>query len=298
MATNTLGGVNLAQIAEEAIDYLGSQFFPVNMFTTNFSSDIAQRGESVTTRIVSGFTSQDVSGGYSTNAQNSTTTAVTTTLSNFKGVPIEINDSEISKAGDRDWLMKNFYKPLFEATTKAFVDDLLALVTNANFSNATTQAVGGFDADVLADIGGALTTRKVPYDRRAMLLSPTYHAALAKDSSLHDISASGDSDVIINNRVKRARGFDVFEYEAIPGNSENLVGFGCGRSALVFAVRPVYKPEVPSVNVKNMVEPNSGLPFQFRLWYSPDNGVWYLSAGFLYGVSVGQAAAMQRIVSA
>ena len=279
-------------------NYLGSQFFPVNMFTSNFSKDIAQKGESVTTRIVSGFTSQDVSGGYSTNAQNSTTTAVTTTLSNFKGVPIEIKDAEVTKAGSRDWLMKNFYKPLAEATVKSLVDDLLALVTNANFSNKTTQAVGGFDADILADIGEALTTRKVPYERRAMLLSPTYHAALAKDAALHDISSSHDPAVIIDNRVKRARGFDVYEYEAIPGNSENLVGIGCGRSALVIAVRPVYNPQVPHVDIQNVIEPNSGLPFQFRLWYSPDTGRWYLSGGFLYGVSVGQAAAMQRIVSA
>ena len=298
MATNSLSGVNLAQISREAIDYLGSQFFPVNLFTSNFSKDIATKGESVTTRIVSGFTSQDVSGGYSTNAQNAVTTAVTTSLSNFKGVPIEIKDAEVSKAGNRDWLMKNFYRPLAEATIKSLVDDLLALVTNANYSNKTTQAVGGFDADVLADIGGALTTRKVATDRRAMLLSPTYHAALAKDSALHDISSSRDPAVIIDNRVKRARGFDVFEYDAIPGNSENLVGFGCGRSALVIAARPVYQPEMPSVKIEQMTEPNTGLPFQFRLWYSTDNGCWYLSGGFLYGVSVGQSAALQRIVSA
>lgn len=298
MATNTLGGVNLAKIAQEAIDYLGSQFFPVDMFATNFSKDIATKGESVTTRIVTGYTSQDVSGGYSTNAQNSTTTAVVTTLSNFKGVPVELKDLEITKAGNRDWLAKHFYKPLAEATIKSLVDDLLALVTNANFSNSTTKAVGSFDADTLADISQELTTRKVAYDRRSLLLAPTYHAALAKDSSLHDISASGDRAVIMENRVKRARGFNIYEYEAIPGNSENLVGFGCGRSALVIAVRPVYNPSVPSVNIENVVEPNSGLPFQFRLWYSPDTGKWYLSGGFLYGVSVGQAAAMERIVSA
>ena len=204
----------------------------------------------------------------------------------------------MTKAGSHDWLVKNFYKPLAEGTVKALVDDLLALVTNANFSNVTTQAVGGFDADILADIGGALTTRKVGYDRRSMLLSPTYQAALAKDAALHDISSSHDPAVIIENRVKRARGFNVYEYDAIPGNSENLVGFGCGRSALVIAVRPVFNPDVPSVDIENITDPNSGLPFQFRRWYSPDTGKWYLSGGFLYGVSVGQAAAMQRIVSA
>lgn len=298
MATNTLGGINLAAIARDAIDYLGSEFFPVNLFSTNLSKDIATKGESVTTRIVTGYTAQDVTSGYSGNAQNTTTTAVTTTLSNFKGLPVEIKDIEITKAGNREWLMKNFFKPLQEATLKSLVDDLLALVTNANYSNKTTKAVGLFDADVLADIKGELTKRKVPKRGRSMLLHPDYHTALLKDTSFSDKSASGDGDVIKEGRIVKARGFNLFEYEGVPGNSENLVGFGCGRSALVLAVRPVYKPEVRHVQVENIVEPNTGIPFQFRLWYSPNTGRWYMSGGFLYGVSKGDANALQRIVSA
>jgi hypothetical protein len=295
---NTLGGINLAAMADETIKFLGSEFFPVNLFSTNFTKDIAQRGESVTTRIVSSLTAQDVSSSYSSAAQDVTSTAVTTTLSNFKGHVAKFTDLEISKAGDAQWLMNHWMEPTREATMKALIDDLLALITNANYSNKTTKAVGVFDADVVADIAGALTTRKVSQKHRALLLDPTYYTALSKDSSVHDLSAYGNSDAIKDGVLSRVRGFNVHQYEAIPGNSENLKGFAVGKSSLVIAVRPVYKPEIQHVAVENRIEPNTGLPFQFRFWYDPSGGNTYMSAGFLYGVSVGDANALQRIVSA
>lgn len=295
---NTLNGINLAAIADEAIAYLGSEHFPVNVFSTNFSEDIATRGESVTTRVISSLTAQDVSSGYSSAAQDVTSTAVVTTLSNFKGHVASFTDLEITKAGDGQWLMDHFYEPTKEATMKALLDDLLALITNANFSNKTTKAAALFDADVVADIAGALTARKVSQRDRAILLDPTYYTALSKDASIHDMSAYGNADAIRNGRLTRVRGFDVHQYESIPGNSENLEGFAVGKSALVVAVRPVFRPEVRHVAVENRVEPNTGMPFQFRMWYDPNAGKTYMSAGFLYGVSVGDAPALQRIVSA
>ena len=295
---NTLNGINLAAIADAAIDYLGSEHFPVNVFSTNFSNDVATRGESVTTRVVSSLTAQDVSSGYSGAAQDVTSTAITTTLSNFKGHVANFTDLEITKAGDGKWLMDHFYEPTKEATMKALLDDLLALITDANFTNKTTVSAALFDADIVADIAGALTSRKVMQRDRALLLDPTYYTSLSKDASIHDLSAYGNTDAIKDGRLTRVRGFAVHQYESIPGNSENLEGFAVGKSGLVVAVRPVFRPEVGHVAVENRVEPNTGLPFQFRMWYDPNAGKTYMSAGFLYGVSVGDAPALQRIVSA
>jgi hypothetical protein len=298
MATNNLNGVNWTQIARDAIEFYGSEFFPINLFATNLSDQISTKGESVTTRIITGYSSQDVSSGYSGAAQNSVSTAVTTTLSNFKGLPVEFKDIELTKAGDPEWLKQHFFIPTRDATMKALADDLLALITNANYSNKSTIAVGSFDGDSLADIRGELTKRKVPREGRSILLDPDYYTALLKDTSFSDASASRNQAVIRDGVLERARGMNVYEYESIPGNSENLEGFALSKSALVVAARPMANPGDRQVTVANLVEPNTGIPFQFRVWYSPNKGVCYMSAGFLYGVSVGQAAALQRIVSA
>ena len=61
--SNTLGGINLAAIAEQSLDYLSYEFFPITAVATDFSGDIATKGESITTRIVSGLTAQDLSSG-------------------------------------------------------------------------------------------------------------------------------------------------------------------------------------------------------------------------------------------
>lgn len=299
MPSNSLGGFNLAAIADKTIAFLGSEFFPVNLFTTNLSKDIKRKGESVTTRIISSVTAQDLSsGGYAGNAQDVTSTPVTTTLSNFKGHVAEFKDIEVTKAGDEKWLMENFYEPTLEATVKSLVDDLLALATAANYSNATTKAVGVWDADALADVAGELSKRKVRLQDRSILMHPDYYTALSKDTSITDKSAFGNNAAIRDGVVSRVRGFGVYQYDAFPNNGENLQGIALGKSALVVAVRPVFKPNVSHVAIANRIEPKTGLPFQFRVWYDPSGGRYFMSAGFLYGVSVGDANALQRVVSA
>lgn len=299
---NTLSGVNLAAIADEAIEYLGSSFFPVGLFTSNFSKDIAQKGESVTTRIISSVAAADLSSGYDGASQDVTSTSVTVTLNQFYGFVAGFTDLETSKAGDPKWLMEHFYEPSREATVKQLVDTMLGLVTAANFTNATTKTAAQFDPDVVADLGANLSNRKVPKAGRSLLLANDYYASLAKSFQVEDASAYGDNAAIRDGVVGRLRGFNVIEYEAIPGNSENLKGIACHPSALALAVRPVTDPTQfgnrAPISVENRIEPNTGLPFQFRLGYRPNTGKFIMSCGFLFGVSKGQGNSLERIKSA
>ena len=61
MPTNTLNGINLAQIAESTLDYMSYEFAPLNAITRDFSEDIAQQGESVTTRVPASVSAVDLS---------------------------------------------------------------------------------------------------------------------------------------------------------------------------------------------------------------------------------------------
>ena len=47
---NTIAGANLAEIAQESLNGLQSCFAPLSALTTDFSSDVRDAGESVTTR--------------------------------------------------------------------------------------------------------------------------------------------------------------------------------------------------------------------------------------------------------
>ena len=102
--------------------------------------------------------------------------------------------------------------------------------------------------------------------------------------------------------IRRIRGFDVYEYANIPGNAENLAGFAAHRSAVAIAARTVVDPteidgQAP-LDVVNRVDQVTGLPLQFRQWYSPDGGACRFSIGTLWGVKKAQGNSLHRILSA
>jgi len=293
---NTLGGVNLAAISEMTLDYLGREFAPLTAFTRNFSNDILQRGESVTTRVPSSVSAQDLSSGYS--STDVTSTAKTITLSNFKGFVYGFQDNEVSKAGDEEWLKRVFVDPALEATCEAVMDSLLALVTAANFSGSSTITAANFDSDDLADLAGTLTTNKVPKSIRSGIIAPDYMASLQKDAAIQDASAYGDTSAVREHQATRIHGFGLHEYSDIPANAENLESFVCHPSALLIAARQPATPSSPRLQVMNTVEQVTGLPLQFRAWYDRDGGEYKVSVGLLYGVQVGNGAALIRIKSA
>lgn len=297
---NTLNNVNVAQIAQRTIDYLGYTFFPVTAMSTDFSDEIKSEGESVKTRISGAATAIDLSSGYT--PSDVSNTAVNVTLGNFWGVVFAFTDEEASKAGDVMWLRENFIEPATEALLDKILQTMFALVLNANYSNKSVITAANFDADDLADLSGALSTLKVPKSNRSVIIPPTYCAALMKDSVVEDMSAFGNNDAIVNAEVRRVRGFRVHEYANIPNNSENLAGFVCHRSAMAFAARAVANPTEIDGNaplgVSNVTDPVTGLPIQVRAWYDPDSGKYKFSLGTLWGVAKAQGNAIKRILTA
>ena len=293
---NTLGGINLAQISEQALDYLSTQFHPLRAFARDFSTDISGAGESVTTRVPSSMTAVDLSSGYT--AQDVTSTAVTVTLNKFKGHSAAYTDMEVSKAGNFDWLSSQFLAPALEVTLDAVMDDLLALVLNANFSSNEVITAANFDADEVADLAADLTTAKCPKTERALILPPSYYSSIQKDSIIQDSSSFGASDAVQENAAQRVHGFNLYEYTGIPANSENLAAIALHPSALCLAARTPAAPTDGSVQVSDIVDPSTGLPIQLRTFYDNVAGKHYLTMGVLYGVAVGNGAALKRIKSA
>lgn len=294
---NTLNGINLAQIAQQTIDYLSTEFHIVRAFARDFSMDIEQEGESVTTRIVSSVSAQDLSSGYS--PADVTTTAKTITLNKFKGHVRGFTDLEVSKAGDFEWLSGQFIEPALEAVRDAFMDDLLALVLNAAFSSNEVITAANFDADEVADLAADMTTAKVPKRERALILPPTYYASVQKDAIIQDTSSYGDSSAVKEHAARRVHGFTLYEYTGIPTNSENLAAIALHPSALIMAARQVAVPQnAPHVAVENVEDPSTGIPLQFRTWYDANAGKQIVSVGVLYGVATGNAGALKRIKSA
>jgi len=291
---NTLNGINLSQIAAYTLETLSAEMPVVSAFTTDFSSDVADVGESVSTRVASAVSAGDATSGYS--ATDVTSTAKTITLNKHKHFTAKFTDLEIAKGG-LDLLERTFVRPAVHSVVNAMMDDLLALVVNATYSNKSTVTAANFGADDVAGLAGDLTTLNVPRSGRAMVIKPAYYAALAKDNAIQASYAFGNPGAIQDNNIPRVHGFDVLEYSDIPANSENLEGFVCGKEALIIAGRQPALPENWAGSTESVQDPDTGITLQLRNWYEGKDGAQYITATLIYGVASGTDS-LKRIVSA
>lgn len=294
MATNTIAGVNLAQIAEESLPSLQSLFAPLAGIVTDFSSDVAMEGGSVTTRYPTKPSAVDLSGGYT--SQNTTLTAKTVTLDTFYGFVYGFKDAERSKSSL--FLNDLFIQPSLQALGDKIFGDLWNLVVNANFATSSTITAANFDRDDLIDLGTTLTnTKKAPKTGRTVWAAPGHYGSLLK--TLNSAEIPGMTAEKTEGIVPRVAGFDVYASDLCDANAENLAAFAFHRSALLMAGRSVDATGAAAagVEIEDIIIPGLNLPVQFRRWYDPNAGELKYSVGLLYGVAVGQDFGV-RVVTA
>jgi len=292
---NTIAGVNLAKVANDTLPALTDLFAPLSALTTDFSTDIASSGESITTRIPTNVTAGNMTTGYKTNSSDVAMVSKTVTLDQFKGFTYGFSDLERSKS-EID-LNRLFIEPALEAVGEAVFGYVWDLVVNANFSSTEVITAANFDRDNLADFNALLTIAKAGKGGRSVLMNPTYYASLVKTLNSAEFPGMGPDKT--NANVPRVAGFDCFETTLADVNGEALAAFAFQKSALLMAARTVVADEMTAkagVDVETVVIPGLGLPVQFRKFYDND-GILYFNCNVLFGASVGVGTAGHRITA-
>lgn len=299
---NTLAGINLQVVAQDSLTTLLAEFPLIQKFTTNFSGEIAQRGESVTTRIARTVTAGDVgTSGYTvTDVQSD---AKTITLNKHKAFVMGFGDGEVAKGG-YDVLRRTFMRPAAHSVAKAVLADIFALCTAANFDSVGTSGVGyngtaaAFDADAVADLAQHLTDKDNPMDGRIVIVKPSLFTALSKDVDIKAQYASGTNAPLTENLLPRIHGFEINQYSALPdAGVTNQKGIFCTPEALLIATRLPATPSNWYGNVATATDDASGLSIQLREWYDGDAGQQKIAMTILYGVAVGNKDALGRIIA-
>lgn len=282
--SNTIAGVNLAQIAQKSLDPLTALFAPLNALTTDFSADVSAAGESVTTRFATRPTAQDLSSGFV--PTDVSMTARTITLNTYYGFVAAFTDLERSKSSIA--LDQLFIGPMLQALGKKVFGDVWNLVTAANFPTYYTSTAANFDRSDLIDVAATLTnTLQAPKMDRSFISNSDFYAALLK--TLNSAEIPGITQDKAEGIVPRVSGFDSYETTEADANGEYLGAFGMHKSALIMAGRRVDASGAAQagVEVSDVVIPGLNLPVQFRRWYSPNDGQLRISCGLLYGVQKG-----------
>lgn len=299
---NTLNGINLKVLAQDSLTTLLAEFPLIQKFTTNFSGDIASRGESVTTRIALPVDAGDVgtSGYVKTNV---VTSERIINLDKHKAFTMGFSDGEVAKGG-YDMLRRTFMRPAAHSVAKAVLADIFALCTAANYDQVGTAGVGyngtaaGFDADAIADLAQHLTDKDNPQAGRIVIVKPSLFSALSKDVDIKAQYASGTNAPITENLLPRIHGFEINQYSAFPdAGVNNQKGIFCVPEAILIASRLPATPTNWYGNVATATDEASGLSLQVREWYDGDAGEQKIAMTVLYGVAVGNNKSLGRIIA-
>ena len=281
-----LNGVFLAQIAQASLPFLTNAFAPLRGITTDFSTDVASAGQSVTTRFATVPSVVNIiADGYAPVAGE--TTARTITLDQHRGVTLGFTDIEVLQSSIN--FERLFLAPMVQALGAKVFGDLWNLVTAANFAQTPlSSTAANFDRQDVIDLATQLTSSaKAPKFGRALLLNPAYYGAVLKTFISAEIP--GITDFKANNTIPRVSGFDIYESDLCDNNGEALAGFAMHSSALIMAARRV-NPEAAlqdSIEIAEVIVPDLGLPVSFRRYYDRSLGQTCISASVIYGVQKG-----------
>lgn len=296
---NTLGTINGTLIAQRALRTLLVRFPILALITTDFSPEGVKFNQTVVSHVVSATTAgdYDVNNGYVSTAR--TQVDVPVTINKHKHHTYEVNDQERTSTDIN--LIDRFAETAAHALGKVLVDDLMALVTVANFANATTAATASaMVRGKVIDVGQVLNERFVPELDRFMMLNSAYYAALCKDAEISHADSNPASNTIGSGRLPNVHGFAISEYASLPGNdgpTNTLKGFAGNKECLILTTRLPKEPDVKPVPglITTVTEPNTKLSIQLRQWYDMQKGKEFRTMTLMYGVAKGVTENLQRI---
>lgn len=294
---NTIPAAAIDDLVSNAVLYaFNDMLTPLSAFATDYAPDAGAKGQTVNIPVYPVGSAGAFGGDYTSNA-DSTLTAVTVTVNQHQFDTAHFTDTEMLNSSAANY--EAYGRQLGAELATTVFQDVLSVVTNANYGGAAfTGAASTFDSDDVVDIKDADDTDKMPVGR-SLVLSSSYYNALLKDSSIKNATNYGTDSGVQAGLIPNLYGYQVFESTAIPANSENLVGFSASPTAIAIATRYLEPQDGHNyADARPLIHEGTGVTLGVRRWHEPESGKMYITYEANYGFSVGQAAALNRMVSA
>ena len=266
---------------------------PLNVFSTSYSSDATARGASVEVPLVANLTATTFADSYE--ADGGTLNAIRVNIDKHKIVTVRISDTEYSKSSSAD--IQKFAYQQGRALAQAVLDDIWSAFTTSYSSTVT-----GLTTLTLANVRAlrkAMSADQVPLDQRSLILDSDLYDGLLSQSNLSDASQFGARDAIVDGRVPRVYGMNVYEVTSVPSNSISLKGFAVHPNALAVAVRSL-PAQAPSeyLAATTAADAETGLTINYRRHFNPSSGQHFASYSCTYGYVRGITAAAKLALGA
>jgi hypothetical protein len=138
----------------------------------------------------------------------------------------------------------------------------------------------------------------MPVTERALVLDSAFYSNLLGDERISfSYLMQMSQPTLMEARIPRLYGFDIYETTILPGNSENLAGFAAHPRGLAVAMRYLQPISAPSyLEAGPVTDPETGLTLGYRRYYDTDSGKMIAAFECVYGFKVAVAAGIKRIV--
>ena len=295
---NTITDLKDVRISQNALLPWMETLLPLSAFSTNFSPDAADKLDTVKVPVIGApSASSDYAGDYTAN-DDSEASSVAVTLDRHKYKTVHLTAKEAATTSIP--LLEKLVTTAAQQLAIDVMSDIFTSITAANFGTPAIPAIAAedFGYKTIIKIREACAAAKMPQDSRALVLDNSYFSALLADdivakSFITPLAQQG----VVEAKVNRIAGFNVFETGCVPDNGENLVGFAAHPSSLAIAMR--YLTPIANYDEAGAVtDPVTGLTFGYLRYTDTKSNKVYITLEALYGFKVVRPAGLQRIVSA
>lgn len=188
-----------------------------------------------------------------------------------------------------------------EQLGQGVVNDVLSIILAGTYTaTAFSQPASAFDSDDVMDLKGRGDSANWPAGGRSLIINSAYDVNLLKDNAIKNAMAFGDNAPIREGRIVRIGGFDYYPDSRVPANAENLQGMISFKSALLVAfspVNPTAEVRQQLTRYEQVIEPETGVQFEYRMWGDPDMDRSNEIIESNFGKAAGEPAALIRITS-
>lgn len=291
---NTLTDLKDVRIAQAALLPWMTELMPLSVFSTNFSPSPSDKGDTVKVPVVGAPTAaSDFAGTYMQDI-DSEASSVPVVLNKHKFKTVHMTAKEAATTAVP--LLEKLVATAAQQLAIDVLTDIFSSVKKATFTTAADVASAeAFSYKTVLKIREACNKAKMPKAGRALVVNTSLNTALLADdivarSFITNLAQPG----VVEARINRLAGFDVYETDCVPDNGENLAGFAAHSSAVAVAMR--YLQPIANYDEAGAVtDPVTGLTFGYLRYTDTASNKVLITLECLYGYEVVRSAALQRI---
>lgn len=278
--------LNLARLADKGLEGFVKSLAPLNTFSTSYSPEALGRaqGNIVLVPLIGALTATTFGGTYA--VCGGTKSVITVTINRHKLV--HIGQQDLDARNNSESSLDTFFFQQGAALGQAVFEDVLTLVTTANFASAGTTTSTFLDLTQLRAARLALNQANVPMSPRNALVDAVGMDALLGVTNFVQAQMFKDQGVLFNGAITHALGFDFFELNSSFVSAYSVNAFFAQASSIAVAMRYLEpQPGNTYLTAAPVSDQRTGATFGIRDFYDNATGTRYIALECNYGYSAG-----------